>query len=134
MDLRQLAVIACSSRPRFDGNGVGARFAPTLRTYANGEITSLTLRAPRLWPSGAASLARPLASGQKPLREGQPPDRISQRLGSRPSAWREISRMLLDTCDCAGSRIAEVGFLGLVTNYAQMRKKQSDEQERRLFT
>ncbi len=88
-DLRQLAVIGLlKAAARFDGAG-GRTFRPYARTYANGEIThylrdhGFAIKVPPSW--------RDLyASGQKLLREGQPPDAVHQRLGITADRWQEI--------------------------------------------
>ncbi|MCP9915337.1 sigma factor [Cyanobium sp. ATX 6F1] len=88
-DLRQLAVIGLlKAAARFDGTG-GRSFRPYARTYANGEIThylrdhGFAIKVPPSW--------RDLyASGQKLLREGQPPHAVPQRLGITAERWREI--------------------------------------------
>jgi RNA polymerase sigma factor (sigma-70 family) len=88
-DLRQLAVIGLlKAAARFDGTG-GRSFRPYARTYANGEIThylrdhGFAIKVPPSW--------RDLyASGQKLLREGQPPHAVPEQLGITDERWREI--------------------------------------------
>jgi DNA-directed RNA polymerase specialized sigma subunit len=88
-DLRQLAVIGLlKAAARLDDTG-GRSFRPYARTYANGEIThylrdhGFAIKEPPSW--------RDLyASGQKMLRDGQPPHAVPQRLGISAERWREI--------------------------------------------
>jgi len=75
--------------------GWAARSPRTPQPTPNGEITHY-LRGPRRCHQGAPALlgATSYASGQKLLREGQPPDAISQRLGIRPSAGGDSGCLL----------------------------------------
>jgi len=117
---------------------VGARFAPTPRTYATRrELPHYHARTTGFCHQVAASLARPLPpAGKKLLREGHTrPKRYRSGWGSRPSAGGDYQDACSIHCLRAARKVAGKGVWALdyVNNLAQVPVNKAERRQRARF-